>query len=94
MSKVVPVDSYVSFQGLVEIVIALIFLSWFLKKSIVKWAALASTLEFAGILTLGFLPYDAGNFIITFRDMGLLGASLALTGILFKENSLHLKREG
>ena len=70
---------YLVFQGIGELVLAFLFLAWFLPKYLVKWAALASVLEFAGILLL--IPIDA----ITFRDIGLLGAFVALWLILAKD---------
>jgi len=63
---------YLIFQGIGELGLAFLFFAWFLPKYLVKWAALISVLEFAGILLL--IPIDS----ITFRDIGLLGAFLAL----------------
>lgn len=71
---------YLFFQGIGELVLAALFLAWFLPKYLVKWAALLSVLEFAGILIL--LPIDA----ITFRDIGLLGAFIALWLMLMRGN--------
>lgn len=78
---VMPIDYYLKIQALGEIAIALMLLSWFLKSPIVKWAALFSAFEMAGILLLS--PSSA--FSITFRDIGLLGGSLALTTMLWKK---------
>lgn len=69
---------YLIFQGIGELILALLLLGWFLPKYLVKWAALASVLEFAGILIL--IPIDA----ITFRDIGLLGAFVALWLMLMR----------
>ena len=86
--SVVPIDTYLRFQGSVEILMALCLLAWFLKAQIVKWVALLSTLEMAAILVLAFLPFSETNFLITFRDIGLLGGSLALTAMLFQKDEI------
>ncbi|MBI4094603.1 MAG: hypothetical protein HY435_00200 [Candidatus Liptonbacteria bacterium] len=89
ISKVMTVDAYIRFQGAVEVVFALVLLAWFARPVLVKWIALLSTLEFAAILALAFMPFSEANFLITFRDIGLLGASLALFFILLaKEKPL------
>ena len=67
---------YLIFQGIGELVLAFLILGWFLPRYLVKWAALVSILEFAVILIL--IPIDA----ITFRDIGLLGAFIALWLVL------------
>ena len=71
---------YLVFQGIGELVLAFLFLAWFLPKYLVKWASLLSVIEFAGILIL--LPIDA----ITFRDIGLLGSFIALWLMLMRGN--------
>lgn len=87
MGEVMPVETYLQLQGGVEILMALCLLAWFLKQHrLIKYVALLSTLEMAGILMLAFLPWNPNNFLITFRDIGLLGGSLALTAILFQKN--------
>src|SRR5438552_14898738 len=58
IEKVVPLETYLRFQGLLELVMALILMAWFLKPKLVKWVALLSTLEMAGILLLSFFPYS------------------------------------
>ncbi len=85
IEQVVAVNTYLMFQGFIEILMALIFLAWFIKPKIVFWVALVSTLELFGILVLAFIPFKEANFLITFRDIGLLGASLALTGLLWRK---------
>jgi len=83
INSVVPLNGYIRFQGVIEIIIALFFLAWFLKPSIVKWIVLLSTLEMAVILFLTFVPFNAQNLLVTFRDIGLLGGLIALSLILF-----------
>ena len=74
--------NFLRIQGVIEMLFAVILLAWFLPKRYAKWVAGLTTLEMAGILLL--IPIDA----VTFRDIGLLGAGLALFLILnggFKE---------
>ena len=86
IGKFVPLHGYVRFQGAVEIVFALVLLAWFAKPVFVRWVALLSTIEFAGILALAFIPWSEANFLVTFRDIGLLGASLALFLVLHNKS--------
>lgn len=88
--SVVDLNVYLTIQGAGEVVFALVFLAWFVKPVIVKYVALLSTLEFAAILALAFLPWSETNFLITFRDIGLLGASAALLLIKSKEKAENL----
>ena len=90
IGSVVSIDTYLRFQGGVEILMALCLLAWFLKPAIVKYAALLSTLEMAAILALAFLPFSETNFLITFRDIGLLGGSAALAGILWQKEIVKI----
>ncbi len=76
-----PIEQYLPVQGGIELAMAFVFFAWFLPKKAVLAAAVISFLEIAGILLLAPVEY----FIITFRDLGVLGASAAL--IL-----LHLKK--
>lgn len=76
ISSVLPVVTYLRIQGVVEIVLAILLLAWFLPARHLRWVALLSAAEMAGILAI------SGNFATTFRDIGLLGASLALLLIL------------
>lgn len=78
ITSVVNLNLYIQIQGGVEIVFALIFLGWFFRKSLVRVAAFLATLEFAAILVLAFFPWSETNFLTTFRDIGLLGAGVAL----------------
>ena len=67
-----PVTAFVQVQGVVEIAIAAVLLLWFLPNKLVKWSAFLSAIEMASILFLGQID------LVTFRDIGLLGASLAI----------------
>src|SRR3989344_5532302 len=75
---VMPVESYLRFQGAVELLMAFLLLSFFFPKKVALAVAAVSSLEFLFILL--FAP----QFSITFRDIGLLGAALALLIIYFK----------
>lgn len=78
MTKPEVMSKYLVIQGIGEILLAVVFLAWFVPKYLVKWAALLSVVEFAVILLL--IPIDA----ITFRDIGLLGAFVALWLMLMR----------
>jgi hypothetical protein len=78
ISSAVDINRYIQFQGILEILVALIFLAPFASRRIVSYAAMISALEFAAILLLALIPFSESNFLITFRDIGLLGASFAL----------------
>ncbi|MBI2100836.1 MAG: hypothetical protein HYT47_02350 [Candidatus Vogelbacteria bacterium] len=67
-----PVTTFVQVQGAVELFIAAVFLLWFLPRRLVKWLAFLAAFEMALILILGRVD------LVTFRDIGLLGAFLAL----------------
>lgn len=88
ISAVMPLSTYIRFQGALEIILALALLAWFLKPAIVKWVALMSTLEMAAILLLSLVPFSASNFSITFRDIGLLGGALALFVIVLNKQDI------
>jgi hypothetical protein len=85
----VPLTQYLRIQGVVELILAAIFILPFFPRALVKIAAVISVLEMVGILILAFFPFQAANFSITFRDLGLLGALLALFMLVSKpqENS-------
>lgn len=86
ITSAISLDTYLRFQGIIEIVFAVILLGWFFKTAIVKIVALLSSLEMAGILALAFIPWSESNFLITFRDVGLLGGALALLAILLEKD--------
>lgn len=74
----IGVDNYLKMQGLGELLLAFIFIAWFIPRRIVKWAAVLAVLEMAAILWI------VGVDTVTFRDIGLLGAALALAAILIR----------
>lgn len=67
-----PLTAFVQVQGAVEILLALIFVIWFMPRNLVRYAAFFSALEMALILTF------AGIDLVTFRDIGLLGVALTI----------------
>lgn len=66
------VDAYLRFQGLGELLIATFLLGWFLPRWCVRTASILLAAEMA--LILAFIGVDA----VTFRNIGLAGAALAL----------------
>lgn len=78
ISQIIALQTYLQLQGAVEIIFALVLFAWFIKPAVVKGIALLSAVEFAAILILALLPWSEANFLITFRDIGLLGGAIAL----------------
>ena len=78
--QVVPnsigLDRFLIGQGIAEIVIAVIFLVPFVSRRLVKLATLFAAIEMAAIIL--FVGIDD----VTFRDLGLLGAALALLRLI------------
>ncbi len=76
----IGIDQYLRMQGIGELIFAVVFFAWFLPRRIVKIVSLLVALEMAAILLLVGVGGD------TFRDIGLLGAALAL---FFIQKSHH-----
>lgn len=70
---------FLYFQGVGEIVLALILIIWLVPRVVVKYAGLFSALEMFLISVL------VGIDAITFRDIGLIGSGLALYLIIKRE---------
>ena len=66
------IDAYLKIQAAGELLLALLFLAWFLPRWVVQYASALAALEM--FLILWLVGIDA----ITFRDIGLLGATAAL----------------
>ena len=79
--QVAPIEAYLKIQGIGEMVIGLLFLAWFFGARGARIASALAMLEMAAILI--FFGVDP----ITFRDIGLLGASAALFIMSFQ--SIH-----
>lgn len=72
VTQVASVEAYLKLQGVAEMIIGVLFLAWFFGANGVRLAAGLAALEMALILL--FVGIDP----ITFRDIGLLGAAIAL----------------
>ena len=72
VAVVLPVETYLRLQGVVEVVLGFLFLAWLSGKWGVKIASAYMMLEMAFILI--FVGID----LITFRDIGLLAAAATL----------------
>jgi len=79
---VMPIDGYLRFQGALELLMAFLLLFFFFPKKVALAVAAVSSAEILFILL--FAP----QFSITFRDIGVLGASLALFLILYNKNEI------
>lgn len=77
----IGLNRFLTVHGNVELVFAAVFLLWFFPKRAVLWVAVFSALEMTAILAL------VGVDAITFRDIGLLGASLALSAIMARRGA-------
>ena len=72
------IDTYLRIQGAGELLLGIAFLAWFLPRRWLRGAAFLAALEMA--LIIFFVGVDP----ITFRDIGLLGAALALLALLHR----------
>ena len=75
------INNYVLLQGIAEFILAIIFLSWFIPRYIVKFFVLLSIFKFIAILAL--VSINA----VTFEIVGLLGVSVALW-MMLKNNPI------
>ena len=71
-NAVTSLDTYLRLQGIGEMIIAICLLGWFLPRWCLRLAAILLTVEMTLILV--FIGVDG----VTFRNMGLVGAALAL----------------
>ncbi len=81
----IGIDQYLRMQGVVELIFAFVFFAWFLPQWIVKSVSLLVAIEMAAILLLVGVTGD------TFRDIGLLGAALALFFMMKTKNVVYVK---
>ena len=79
-------DVYLRTQGVGELVLGIAFLAWFLPLAAVRIAAFLSALEMALILLV------VGIDLITFRDIPILGASLAVFLMSFQKHGSTAKQ--
>lgn len=75
-------NQYLTTQGTVELLMALLLLGWFFPRRLSRVAAGLAAMEMAVILAL--IPIDP----ITFRDIGLLGAAFSLFMLLKPESKV------
>lgn len=80
VTQIVSIDAYLRIQGIGEIIIGLLFLAWFFGVRGVRIAAALAVFEMALILL--FVGIDP----ITFRDIGLLGAAIAILILSFQSS--------
>lgn len=72
VTPIMSLEMFLSMQGIGELALAAAMIAWFLPRRVVRVAAaLAVAHLFVIILAVGIDP-------VTFRDIGLLGAALAL----------------
>ena len=76
----IPLALYLKLQAVGELALGLLFIAWFSGKWGLRIASILATIEMAGILL--FVGIDR----ITFRDIGLLGAGIALVIMAFQRN--------
>lgn len=72
VTQITAVDNYLRIQGIGEALIGVLLLAWFLPRVFVRIASLLTIFE------MGLILLFVGIDPITFRDIGLLGAALAL----------------
>ncbi len=77
----IGINTYLRVQGAGELLIAFVLLAWFLQPRVVAIASLLVALQMALILIF------VGLTLGTFRDVGLLGAALALSALLYKQET-------
>jgi hypothetical protein len=71
-NAIASLDAYLRLQGIGEMVIAICLLGWFFPRWCLRMAAMLPTAEM--MLILVFAGVDA----VTFRNIGLVGAAVAL----------------
>lgn len=81
IAGILSVETYLRLQGVTEVIMGLLFFAWFSGVWGVRIAAAYMALEMALILVF------TGVDLITFRDIGLLAAALALLIITTSHSS-------
>lgn len=80
IKDVIGIDVYLQTQGIAEMGMGFLFFAWFLPKIGVRVAAFLSALQMALILIF------VGLTLETFRDIPILGASLAVFLMSFQRH--------
>ena len=78
-NAIASLDAYLRLQGIGEMVIAICLLGWFFPRWCLRMAAMLLTAEM--MLILVFAGVDA----VTFRNIGLVGAAVALPMSSYQE---------
>lgn len=81
VTAVMPLEQYLRLQGMGEVALGIVLLAWFLPRWTARAAAAAAATEMAMILLL------VGIDPVTFRDIGLFGAAVALLLLLYPADS-------
>ena len=71
--NIIPLEVWFRLLGILELVIAVLFLAWFLPKKTVFWAGLVATVDVAILLAVFGLSYNTVPYV------GILGAAVATT---------------
>ncbi|HEY4479433.1 MAG TPA: hypothetical protein VI981_03715, partial [Candidatus Paceibacterota bacterium] len=74
-------EQYLRAQGAVELIFVVVLLAWFIPR---KYVFAVASLIFVEMLSILILVGIKGD---TFRDIGLVGAALALMVLLKKKSS-------
>lgn len=74
----IGVERYLRVQAAAELAFAFVFFAWFLPRRFLRVATFLTVVEMAAILWLVGIRGD------TFRDIGLLGAALALLAFSYR----------
>lgn len=77
----IGINQYLVLQGIGELALAFFLIAWFLPRIFSFIAALLAVIEMALIIIL------VGVDAVTFRDIGLLGAALALLAIKGRDSN-------
>ena len=86
ISRFTTIDTYLKFQGGVEVLFGIVFLLWLLPYRLVKIVTVLAAIQM--VLILLFVRVN----IVTFRDLATLGGLLALFIILHRMGSENTSR--
>lgn len=82
VTSIISFDMYLRLQGIFEFTLGLILIAWFVPRAAVKIASMLFVVHLSLILLF------AGIDPITFRDIGLLSAAVALTVLIFRSHDM------
>lgn len=84
VTSIASLEMYLRLQGVGEFIMGVLFLAWFLKRRGLQVVSAFAVIEFLGIIVF------TGIGPITFRDIGLLGAAVALLIISLGLNNKNI----